>query len=373
MKKYVVTLRPEEREQLSELANKGKGSARRRRAAQVLLKADRGCGWTDERIAEAFGVAVRTVERIRERFVEEGLERTLDPPRQPRAPQKIDGDVEARLVTLACSAPPSGRQRSRVAAAGRQAGRTGRGRVDQPRSGAPDAQKNELKPWQKRCWCLPGPPSGEFVCAMEDVLEVYKLPYDPEIPVVCLDEAQKQLVAEVRPPTPARPGQPERFDAHYVRAGVCQLFLVVEPLRGWRHVEVRQHKAARDWAEVVRMLLTRHDPRAPLVRLIVDNLNTHAGGALYQAFGPAEARALYQRLELHYTPKHASWLNMAEIELSALARQCLNRRLDTLTAVKREVSAWQTQRNRERTKINWQFTTTDARTKLRRLYPTYEG
>lgn len=208
---------------------------------------------------------------------------------------------------------------------------------------------------------------------MEDVLEVYKLPYDPEIPVVCLDELQKQLVAEVRSPTRPRPGQPERFDAHYLRAGVCQLFLMVEPLRGWRHVEVRQHKGAPDWAEVIRRLLTRYYPHARRVRLIVDNLNTHAGSALYQTFPPAEARALYERLELHYTPKHASWLNMAEIELSALARQCLHRRLDNPLTVKREISAWEKLRNGQRATIDWQFTTSNARIKLRRLYPTYKG
>jgi DDE superfamily endonuclease len=207
---------------------------------------------------------------------------------------------------------------------------------------------------------------------MEDVLEVYKLPYDPEVPVVCLDEAQKQLVAEVRRPVRPRPGQSERFDANYLRAGVCQLFLMVEPLRGWRHVEVREHKAAQDWAYVIRTLLTKRYPRARRVRLIVDNLNTHAGSALYQTFAPAEARALYERLELHYTPKHASWLNMAEIELSALTRQCLNRRLDSSVTLKREVSAWEKQRNKHKTKIRWQFTTANARIKLRRLYPTYD-
>lgn len=191
--------------------------------------------------------------------------------------------------------------------------------------------------------------------------------------MVCLDEAQKQLVAEVRQPTRPRPGQPERFDAHYLRAGVCQLFLMVEPLRGWRHVEVRPHKGAQDWAEVIQTLLTRHYPRAKRVRLVVDNLNTHAGSALYQTFAPAEARALYERLELHYTPKHASWLNMAEIELSALTRQCLHRRLDNPLTVKREVAAWEQQRNRQHTKIDWQFTTKNARIKLRRLYPTYDG
>lgn len=207
---------------------------------------------------------------------------------------------------------------------------------------------------------------------MEDVLEVSKQPYDPEFPVVCLDELQKQLVAEIREPLRPRPGQPERYDCHYRRAGVGQLFLMVEPLRGWRHVEVREHKTSVDWAEVIRRLLTWHYPHARRVRLIMDNLNTHALGALYETFAPAEARALCERLELHYTPKHASWLNMAEIELSALARQCLHRRLDKLDTVKREVLAWEKQRNREQAQIHWQFTTDNARIRLRRLYPTFD-
>jgi len=206
---------------------------------------------------------------------------------------------------------------------------------------------------------------------MEDVLEVYKQPYDSEFPVVCLDELQKQLVAEILAPLRPRPGQPERYDCHYRRAGVGQLFLIVEPLRGWRHVEVRQHKTAADWAEVIRTLLTKHYPRARRVRLVMDNLNTHALGALYESFEPAEARALCERLELHFTPKHASWLNMAEIELSALSRQCLNRRLDNLDTVRREVLVWEKQRNREHAKIRWHFTTANARIKLRRLYPTF--
>ena len=206
---------------------------------------------------------------------------------------------------------------------------------------------------------------------MEDVLHVYKLPHDPGCPQVCLDETSKQLIGEVRQPLPCRPGQPHRYESHYKREGVCQLFLWYEPLAGRRHVAVRDHKAAADWACVIAELLEVHYPEARKVRLVLDNLNTHAGGSLYQAFGPGRARALYERLEIHYTPKQGSWLNMAEIELSVLTGQCLNRRINSKEELVREVAAWQRQRNEAEARTDWRFTTDDARIKLKKLYPTF--
>ncbi len=205
---------------------------------------------------------------------------------------------------------------------------------------------------------------------MEDVLALYKLPADPGCPLVCLDETSKQLIAEVQPPLPCRPGQPYRYESHYRREGVCQLFLWYEPLAGRRHVAVRDHKGAVDWAEVIAELLEVHYPQAQKVRLVLDNLNTHAGGSLYQAFAPEKARALYERLEIHYTPKQGSWLNMAEIELSVLTGQCLNRRLGTKGELARQVAAWERQRNEAEAQIDWRFTTENARIKLKKLYPS---
>ena len=207
---------------------------------------------------------------------------------------------------------------------------------------------------------------------MEDVLRLYQQPYDPGYPQVCLDETSKQLIGEVCAPLPCQPGQPYRYEAHYLRAGVCQLFLWYEPLAGRRHVAVRERKGAVDWAAVVAELLEVHYPQAKKVRLVLDNLNTHAGGSLYQAFAPARARALYERLEIHYTPKHGSWLNMAEIELSVLTGQCLNRRIGSKEELEREVVAWQRQRNAAGAQIDWRFTTDKARIKLKKLYPTIE-
>ena len=205
---------------------------------------------------------------------------------------------------------------------------------------------------------------------MEDVLRLYQLPDDPDYPQVCLDETNKQLIGEVCPPLPGQPGQPYRYESHYLRAGVSQLFLWYEPLTGRRHVAVRDHKGAVDWAEVIAELLEVHYPTAQKVRLVMDQLNTHAGGSLYQAFAPARARALYERLEIHYTPKHGSWLNMAEIELSVLTGQCLNRRIGSKEELEREVVAWQRQRNEAQARIDWRFTTDTARIKLKKLYPT---
>jgi hypothetical protein len=205
---------------------------------------------------------------------------------------------------------------------------------------------------------------------MEDILDVYARPFDPRFPQVCMDETSKQLVGETRTPLPALPGQPLRIDYEYERHGVRNLFLFVEPLRGWRHVIVTERRTKQDWAHAIRDLVDVQYPDAERIVLVLDNLNTHVGSALYEAFPPAEARRLWQKLDLHYTPPHGSWLNMAEIEFSILARQCLHRRIPDAATLREEVTAWETQRNRQPTTIDWRFTTADARIKLRRLYPS---
>ena len=205
---------------------------------------------------------------------------------------------------------------------------------------------------------------------MEDVLDVYHRPYDPKRPVVALDAASKQLVGEVAQPWPPEPGQPERFDYEYVRHGTANLFMVSEPLLGWRAVRVTERRTARDYAEVLRWLAEDVHPDAEAIVLVQDNLNTHTLASLYEAFPPEQARRLAERFEVHYTPKHGSWLNVAEIELSVLARQCLDRRIASAEELRGEVGAWQEERNERGVEIKWRFTTADARIKLRRLYPT---
>jgi hypothetical protein len=204
---------------------------------------------------------------------------------------------------------------------------------------------------------------------MEDVLDVYCRPYDARFPVVCLDETSKQLLGEVRSPLPMEAGKPERFDTHYQRHGVCNLFLCCEPLRGWRHVKVTARRTKLDFAELIRELVDVHYPDAEKIVLVMDNLNTHTPGSLYDAFEPAEAKRLCDRLEIHHTPKHGSWLNIAECELSVLSRQCTDRRIADEQTLRREVDAWQQERNAKQVTVDWQFTTQDARTKLKRLYP----
>ncbi len=207
---------------------------------------------------------------------------------------------------------------------------------------------------------------------MEDVLSVYTRPYDPRFPQVCMDESAKQLLKDKRESLPVQPGQPERVDYTFEAAGMCKLFLACEPLAGWRQVKVTQRRTSQDWAHFIRELVDIHYPKAEKIVLVMDNLNTHTPSSLYQTFPPAEARRLLEKLEIHYTPVHGSWLNMAEIELSALARQCLSRRIGTREELDREVHAWQQRRNEEATTVSWRFTTADARIKRKRLYPSLE-
>ena len=216
---------------------------------------------------------------------------------------------------------------------------------------------------------IPPEQNGEFVAGMEDVLDIYSWEYDEKCPVVCMDEQPTQLVKETRQPLPCEPSSPAKYDYQYERNGVANNFLFTEPLAGWRKVSVRETKTRLDWAAEVKSLLDQDYPDAELVILVCDNLNTHTRGSLYEAFDPAEAKRLADRLDIRYTPKHGSWLNVAEIELSVMTKQCLSRRIADVRTLRREVAAWANQRNAAQTGVDWHFTTRDARTKLKRLYP----
>jgi hypothetical protein len=219
---------------------------------------------------------------------------------------------------------------------------------------------------------IPPEANAAFVAAMEDVLEVYQRPHDPERPLVCLDETSKQMVAETRAPIPVQPGQKARYDYEYERKGVANLFMIFAPLEGWRHVKVTDHHAAIDYAQVLKELSDTHFPGAAKIVLVQDNLSTHKPASLYEAFPAAEARRLSERFEWHYTPKHGSWLDMAESELGVLATQCLDRRIPDKLNLIEEVAAWEEHRNKHYAKADWQFTTDDARVKLKKLYPQFE-
>jgi hypothetical protein len=223
-------------------------------------------------------------------------------------------------------------------------------------------------------WCIPPQSDCAFVAAMEDVLEVYKRPADSQRrPLVCMDEASRQLIGEIRVPLPARPGQATRYDCEYVRNGTANIFVAFEPLVGWRHAEVTASRTRRDWAWFIKGLLDGRYKNAERVVLVMDQLNTHTVASLYEAFDPPEARRLAERLEIHYTPKHGSWLNMAEIELGVMTRQCFNHRTADRSTLGGQVRAWAAGRNRRHCRVDWRFTTRDARLKLKRLYPSIES
>jgi len=222
----------------------------------------------------------------------------------------------------------------------------------------------------KQQWCIPPKANAAFVCAMEDILTVYKRPHNPDEPLVCMDETTKQLTKETRRTVPAGPGITTRFDYEYERNGISNLFMFYEPFGGKRYVSVTDHRTKEDWALQVKELLDNHYPNARKVVLVMDNLNTHTGASLYEVFPPHEAGRLLDRLEIHYTPKHGSWLNIAEIELRVLTGQCLNRRIPDKQKLKREVAQWQDQRNFIQAKVDWRFSADNARIKLKRLYPT---
>ena len=226
-----------------------------------------------------------------------------------------------------------------------------------------------MKPWRHKMWCIPPEADAEFVCAMENVLAVYTRPYDRKRPVVCFDEKSKQLVGEICKPIPAAAGEVERHDYEYVRNGTANLFMMVEPLRGWRHVSVTTRRTKLDFAKQMKELVDAHYPQAKKITLVMDNLNTHRMSCLYEAFTPAEARRIIEKIEVVYTPKHGSWLNMAECELSVLEKQCLGERISDEPTLRERVSIWNADRNNRSKKIDWQFQTANARIKLRRLYP----
>lgn len=368
--KYRVTLDTSERVQLVSMVLGGKGAVRRLKRAQILLAADNGS--TDEEIARNVAVGTSTVYRTKQRFVEEGLERALSELPRPGAGRKLGVVDESLLVAVACSKPPAGRSRwtlqllademVRLTVHDSVSDETIRRRLGEL----------QLKPWQEKMWCIPKV-DAEFVARMEDVLALYAEPPDERRPVVCFDETPRQLIGEERVPVRAEPGKRRRFDYEYVRNGTANVFMFVDVNRPWRHVKVTDQRTCIDFAECMRDLVDEHYPEAERIRVVLDNLSAHSASALYQRFAPAEARRILSRLEFHFTPKHASWLNMVEIEIGVMVRQCLDRRIADKATMVSEIAAWERRRNREQARIDWMFTVERAREKLGRAYPRPAG
>ncbi len=364
--RYRIELSQAERCELTAMLSKGKRAARKLKRAQILLAADAGS--SDEEIARTVAVGGSTVYRTKRRFVEGNLERALSEEPRPGAARKLTGKEEALLVATACANPPEGRARwtlelladamVKLTEHESLSGETVRRRL----------VENGLKPWRKDMWCIPRV-DGEYVARMEDVLDLYAEAPDPKRPVVCFDESPVQLIGEVRQPIPAEPGQLERYDCEYRRNGTVNLFVVLDVNRPWRKAKVTERRAAVDYAQCMRELTDVHYPDAECIRVVQDNLSIHSAGALYEAFAPAEARRILGRLEFHYTPEHASWLNMVEIEIGVLRGQRLDRRIDDPKRLVSEIAAWERQRNGAGACIKWMFTTDKARAKMGRAYP----
>ncbi|WP_416350944.1 IS630 family transposase [Rivularia sp. UHCC 0363] len=365
-KKYTVNLSEPEVEKLRSLIRSGRNKARVVTRGRILLMSSSGC--IDSEIATTLCVSVSTVERTRAKYVQGGLDMVIEEKPHPPKPTRLDLKQEAHLIATACSNPFNGNARWSLRLLAGKIVHLGIIDSISHETVRRTLNKHSVKPWLKEQWCIPTV-DAEYVLRMEDLLDLYNEPYDPKRPVVCFDERPYALLEDVREPLPPEPGQPLRYDCEYTRNGCVNLFAMIQPSAGWRHIEVTQRRTKRDFALQIKDLVDVHLPHESRIRLVVDNLNIHSRAALYEVFEPSEARRIVQKLEFHYTPKHGSWLNQVEIELSVLSRQCLERRIPDVETLSHEIAAWEEERNSQCIGINWRFTTTDARNKMGRLYP----
>lgn len=367
--RYRVELEEDERQVLEALVGGGSRSVRRVKRAQILLAA--AGGQPDDVIATTVQAGTSTVYRTKRRFVEESLEAALSEDPRPGGQRKLTGSEEALLIATACSTPPKGRARWTLALlADAVVAVTPHAQISRHTIGRRLAE-NDLKPWQQKMWCVPKI-DAEYVARMEDVLDLYTRPPVPGTAVLCVDESPRQLIGEVRSTTPAAPGRAARQDYEYRRNGTANVFLAVDAHRPWRGAKVTARRTAVDFATWMRDLVDGPYAASDRIQVVLDNLSTHTAAAFYETFAPDEARRVLRKLEFHYVPKHASWLNMVEIEIGVLARQCLARRIPDLDTLTREVDAWRVARNAAGAAITWMFGVEQARTKLGHAYPARE-
>jgi len=376
-KEYIVRLSESERETLESITKKLSGNSQKVRRANILLMADvDGPGWEDTQIAEAYSCRRQTVENVRKRLVTKGFEEALngkvrkDPPRQ----KKLDGRQEADIIALRLGKPPKGYASWSLRLLARRIVQLEIVDSVSHETVRTTLKKNGFTRRKIQYWVIPPEANAEFVANMEEVLDTYEQPYNPRIPVVCMDEQPIQLTKEVRVPIEATLNHPKRIDYEYERAGTASIFLFVEPLAGWRKAKARDRRTKVDWAMEMAELLDGPYVDCEKVILVCDNLNTHTKGAFYEAFEPKKAREYAKRVQFCYTPKHGSWLNIAECELSALTRQCLqDRRIGDVNTINEEVGAWSEDVNSTQRGVDWQMKTDDARVKLKSLYPKIES
>lgn len=386
---YEVVLGTEEIRHLMSITHKGSAhSARVIMHANILLKTNDGDlhrKKDNREIAEMFSISPNTVNEVRKKYAKEGLEAALYRQTRLTAPilSKITGDFEAQVVATALTPAPEGRARWTLRLLAEHCMEKQYVVSISHSSIGEMLNTNEVKPHLSKYWCIPKGDDADFVMHMEDVLGVYKRPYNPEVPVICMDEKPIQLLDEIRDRISAKPlrldpdtgipkpGEVEKLDSEYVRRGTASIFMFTEPLGGWRHVIARDRRTKGDYAYMMKLISDKFYPDVERIVIVSDNLNTHNAVSFYEAFPPDIAYRLTQKYEFHYTPKHGSWLNIAESELSSLARQCLgNKRIGSLNELNELLASWESDRNARQKGVNWQFSTEDARIKLKRLYPS---
>ena len=373
-KKYVVRLTDEERSLCEDTLQRLSAASQKARRAHILLLADADGpdAWIDRDIAKTCRCRTVTVENVRRRCVLEGFERALDGkrPDTPPGPKLLDGKQEAEIIALRLGPPPEGYAQWSLRLLAQRVVELGIVDSISHQTVSRTLKKNGICGRKLQYWVIPPKANAEFAAAMEGVLRTYARPYDARRPVLCMDEQPVQLVRETRTPVEATAAHPRRVDYEYERAGTAAVFLFTEPLAGWRAVTARPQRTKVDWAQEVAAVLEGRYAHCDRVTLVCDNLNTHTEGAFYKAFEPERADELAGRIEFRYTPKHGSWLNVAESELSSLTRQCMHgRRIGDLEALRRETGAWATNVNERQRGVDWQMTVTDARCKLKSVYP----
>jgi len=365
--RYPIRLTTTERTKLQQMLTGGAHGVRIVKRAQILLAADKKL--TDEQIADACGSSTSTVFRTKRRYVREGMEAALTERPRCGGDRKLSVDEEAKLVALACTDPPVGRSRWTLELLANELVQLVEHKSVSRETVRRRLKESDIKPWREKMWCVPVL-DAEYVACMEDVLELYAEPPDDSRPVICFDEKPVQLLADIRKPLRTSPGRPRRYDYEYQRNGTANLFMFLNANRPWRHVKATEQRTTVEFAHCMRELVDDHCPDATLIRVVLDNLNTHKPSALYEAFPAAEARRILRKLEFHYTPKHGSWLNMVEVENGVIQTQCLSRRIPDFKTLVKETKAWQQRRNKEKAMVRWRFTVREARVKMGDAYPS---
>ena len=372
-REYRVLLSQKERKIIKRLQRRASSSNRRIRYSIILEADEKRCGRvrTYKEIASAAGTSVCTVISTLKTYCSEGLEKAVTPHRSERSNTtrlKATGDAEAKIIATACTAAPAGRVRWTLSLLTQEMAVI----LEEPLSRATIGRvlrRNNLRPHLSEYWCLPPKEDADFVAHMEDILEVYQRPYDPGYPLWCMDEKPFQLLGEGREPLPMRPGDIAKYDSDYKRNGTVSIFCFIQPHTGRIEHAVEPTRTAVDWAEKIRFLVDEVEPEAEKIVLVMDNLNTHNIASLYKAFPPEEARRIARKLEVHYTPKHGSWLDIAEIGINIMTRECLDRRIQGIDELSNELKSWNDAYNENPSPINWQFTADNSRIKLKSLYP----